>query len=127
MQIVSNHSNHAIVTRKTLWLKGTCIKYNYGGKVTVVDWDVLNIVLKRFILMFNVLTMLLEFYGKGSTMDYILISLNLCHDKWFVNVCLVLFFNFLLKINVYFLKQRIVLGGFLVTNSRDKMIQSKHT
>lgn len=104
LQIVSNHSkkNHAIVTSKTLWLKGTCIKYNYGGKVTVVDWDVLNIVSKRFILLFNVLTMLLEFYGKGSTMNYILISLNLYHNKWFVNVCLVLFFNFLLKITVHF-------------------------
>lgn len=87
-----------------MWLKGICIKYNYGGKVIVVDWDVLNIVLKWFILMFNVLIMFLEFYGKGSIMNYIFILLNLCYNKWFVNVCFVLFFNFLLKINVYFLK-----------------------
>lgn len=66
-------------------------------------------------MLFNVLTVVLEFCGNGRTMSYILISFNLCHNKWFVNGCYVSFFNLLLKIHVYFKKktQLILLGKVL--------------
>lgn len=46
-----------------------------------VEGDVLNIASKVINLLFNVLTVVLEFYGDGSTMNYILISSILCHNK----------------------------------------------
>lgn len=56
-------------------------------------------------MLFNVLIVVLEFCGNGCIMSYIFILFNLCYNKWFVNGCYVLFFNFLLKIYVYFKKK----------------------